>query len=89
MDKRRNPDPVADFFAEAVTDIRQKLVEEPWFGRRVTGPAQGHDLTTAEQLGWTQRETPSDYWDKLTKGLEAERNQIRDREPERDKELDR
>jgi hypothetical protein len=31
-----------DGVADAIADIRQKVVEEPWFGRAVTGGA-GHD----------------------------------------------
>jgi len=39
-------------FGQAVADIRQKLVEEPWFGRAVT-PANGMEPSLSETLGWT------------------------------------
>lgn len=46
--------PIGDIIA----DIRQKLVEEGWFGKAVTGRRQNitigsaGDLSPAEQLGW-------------------------------------
>ncbi len=48
----------ADAFGASATDIRQKLVEEAWFGRTVTPrPRGGHgrdaeDGPMAERLGW-------------------------------------
>lgn len=34
-------------FAEAVTDIRRRVVEEPWFGKPLDGPANGGKGTQA------------------------------------------
>lgn len=47
---------VAETFGKAVTDIREKLVEEPWFGKAVTAdhaqqPAKPRSM--AEAMGWT------------------------------------
>jgi hypothetical protein len=47
-----------DSFAAAVADIRQKLVEEGWFGKAVTGRRQTisidspEEQSPGEQLGW-------------------------------------
>lgn len=34
---------MSNFLREAIDDIRQKVVEEPWFGREVTDKATEHD----------------------------------------------
>lgn len=41
-----------DFFGSVVSDIRQKVVEEPWFGRSHVGPDPGY--SAAADLGWTR-----------------------------------
>lgn len=33
---------------DAITDIRQKLVEEPWYGRALDGPQSGHASRSPE-----------------------------------------
>ena len=44
---------LADFFGEIIADIRQKVVEEGWFGRRVTPPLQSApDEERESDLGW-------------------------------------
>lgn len=40
-------------FGAAVADVREKLVEEPWFGRAVDAPTPTPSL--AEALGWTEQ----------------------------------
>lgn len=50
----------ADGFAAAVADVRQRLVEEGWFGRAVTPKSQtitlgaGPEQSPGERLGWVQ-----------------------------------
>lgn len=39
-------------FGQAIADIRQKLVEEPWFGRSGT-LSNGMEPSMSETLGWT------------------------------------
>ena len=34
---------------DAITDIRQKLVEEPWYGRTLDGPMSGRALDERER----------------------------------------
>lgn len=29
-------------FGRAITDVREKVVEEPWFGRKLTRPVESH-----------------------------------------------
>lgn len=41
---------LSDFFGELIADIRQKVVEEPWFGRAVT-PQEVNDRS-GDNLGW-------------------------------------
>lgn len=41
---------LSDFFGELIADIRQKVVEEPWFGRAVT-PQEVNDHS-GDDLGW-------------------------------------
>lgn len=45
-------------FAAAVTDIRQKVVEEPWFGKPVTPVASQTPQSLGEALNWAS--TPTD-----------------------------
>lgn len=51
-------------FGAALADIRQKLVEEPMYGRAVTPRAQTISLNTpggkspGEALGWSQTPEP-------------------------------
>lgn len=47
-----NADWFARAFGAAITDIRQKLVEEPWFGRPVTPPVHAVQPSLAEAMGW-------------------------------------
>lgn len=56
---------MADWFSAAfgatVADVRQRLVEEPWFDRTVTpGSSTNHQhaagLSMADRLGWGERE---------------------------------
>jgi hypothetical protein len=67
-------DRFTDGFGAAVADIRQKLLEEGWFGKAVTPRRQnitigspGEEKSPGEQLGWWQRgerghqPSPSDY----------------------------
>ena len=97
MPRQRNDDPVARFFAKAaeamaevthgaIPDIRQKLVEEGWFGRQVTQSEQN----LSAQLGWTRPagEVPERAWDALCKRLEQERGAKPEREPEHDHDLE-
>jgi hypothetical protein len=87
----RNGDPVEGFFAKvaealaevthgAMTDIRQKLVEEAWFGRPVTQGEPETDMSV--KLGWTQprADTPQQAWDDLRTRIDQERGH----QPERD-----
>lgn len=41
------------FLGEVFTDIRQKVVEEGWFGRRVTPPHQDKTTDLDDNRGWT------------------------------------
>lgn len=43
---------LADFFGEIIADIRQKVVEESWFGRRVTPLHQPNREEGQNDLGW-------------------------------------
>ena len=43
---------LADFFGELITDLRHKLVEEPWFGRAVTPPHKPATDEPTADLGW-------------------------------------
>ncbi len=43
---------LTECFGAAITDIRQKLVEEPWFGRAVTAPLPEPGGSLAQQFGW-------------------------------------
>ena len=92
-------DPVAGFFAQvaaalgevtrgAIPDIRQKLVEEAWFGRSVTQGEPEPDMSV--KLGWTQPrgDTPQQAWDDLCKRLEQERGHQPAREPAHDHDLE-
>ena len=49
----KRTDSFVEAFGKAVSDVREKLVEEPWFGRPVT---KGHEGTRsmAEALGWEE-----------------------------------
>jgi hypothetical protein len=91
MAKQRTDDPVAGFFAKAaqavaeathgaIPDIRQKLVEEAWFGRSVTQSEQD----VSARLGWTQpaATAPEHAWDDLRKRLAQERGHQPEREVE-------
>lgn len=63
----------------AVTDVREKVVEEPWFGRAVT------DAPTAEVVS----NTPShweDFVEQATRNAPASKDDI---EPEPDHDIDR
>ena len=44
-----------NWLSEAIDDIRQKVFEEPWFGREVTDKAAEHDHET-EPLPTKDRE---------------------------------
>jgi hypothetical protein len=58
-------------------DIRQKLVEEPWFGRAVTPQHQiSHDVDYTEQLGWRK---PRDPKQEMRDELAEEQTQTQDR----------
>lgn len=48
----------AEAFGRAVTDIREKLVEEPWFGRRLARPGE-HGRSSADNAP-TQGDKTSD-----------------------------
>lgn len=93
-------DPVTAFFARAaeiaaevgergggLADVRQKLVEEPWFGRAVTAE---HEPGMAEKLGWeTSKETtPGQAWEALCGRLEKERGHQPERAVEHDHDFD-
>jgi hypothetical protein len=93
MAGRPKDDPVAQFFAKAaeavgevtrgaIPDIRHKLVDEAWFGRRAY---QGEQDMSA-RLGWTKpdAEAPGQAWDDLCKRLEQERGAKTERETEHD-----
>jgi hypothetical protein len=87
MAGKREFDPVAVFFAkaaEAVADIRHKLVEEPWFGREVT-PDQ--PASVSDQLGWTKPEPTA--WDRLCTRVLADRGHEDPVEPAHDHEIER
>jgi hypothetical protein len=43
---------LADFFGELITDLRHKLVEEPWFGRAVTPSHEPAKDEPVADLGW-------------------------------------
>lgn len=53
----------ADAFGSAIADVRQKLIEEGWFGRAVTPRpfdrtrSPDRESTLAQQAGW---EMPAD-----------------------------
>lgn len=94
-------DPVAAFFAKAaevaaevgqrgggLADIRQKLVEEPWFGRATSAQ---REPSMAESLGWETpgERTPEQAWDALCGQLEKERGHQPERAVEHDHEVDR
>lgn len=84
----KNQDPVSAFFAKAaamasevgergggLADIRQKLVEEPWFGRAVTADPANDDKKA--------------HWNALHEQLAGERGTVSQQEPERDHERER
>jgi hypothetical protein len=52
--------PTKDWFVEgfgaAVADLRQKLVEEPWYGRSLATPGEQPSLD--EALSWAQESPP-------------------------------
>lgn len=92
-------DPVAAFFAKAaeiaaevgargggMADIRQKLVEEPWFGRTT---AAKYEPGMAEQMGWETPGAEVPAWDALCNRLEKERGTQPEREVEHDRDFDR
>ncbi len=49
----------ADAFGGAVSDIRQKLIDEAWFGRRPAAPASSHSHGGTDDMnrisGWGDR----------------------------------
>ena len=47
---------IAGQFAEAVADIRRRVVEEPWFGKPLDGPTALTETTPPTP------ETPYDAW---------------------------
>lgn len=66
-------------FGSAVADVRQKLVEEAWFGKTVTPrPFAGHTpdstpQTFAERMGWDQpsdRERPEPHQPDRERGID-------------------
>ena len=82
-------DPVAAFFAKVaeisadvaergggMADIRQKLVEEPWFGRVVTAQ---REPGMAEKLGWDVPAGPGHPQRAQEHDPAVEREQERDR----------
>jgi hypothetical protein len=90
----RETDPLASFFARAaeaasdvgkgaISDIRNKLVEESWFGR-VTNDKPG----MAEQLGWSTPEGKVQAWDALRERLAGERGPQPDRPHEQEHDRD-
>lgn len=92
-------DRVAQFFAKAaeavsevsqgaMTDIRQKLVEEPWFGRAVTGEPEP---SMSEKLGWTEpgQGTKAKAWDALCDRLAKERGHQPEPDPAHDHDIAR
>ena len=96
MALRPKNDPVASFLAKvadvaaevthgAIPDIRQKLVEEAWFGRSVTQGEQ--DMSV--RLGWSTASTDQKAaaWDNLCDRLAKERGTSPGREPDHDHEL--
>jgi hypothetical protein len=58
----------ADAFGRAVADIRQKVVEEGWFGRVVTprnhfdGHSDHTDRSITEVLGWSSSSVVEQNW---------------------------
>lgn len=61
-------------FGTALTDIRQKLVEEPWFGRRVTPPISAERPSSlAEALGWATSADERDLRDDDARSREPDR----------------
>lgn len=56
----------ARIFAEIVTDLREKLVEEPWYGRPLDRAAPQHasaaePVSLAALMGWDKLpDTPGD-----------------------------
>lgn len=69
-------------FAGAVADIRQKLLEEGWFGKAVTPRAQtitigspGEDKSPGEQLGWWRRDERSAHSSNHTHDRDATSNE--------------
>ncbi len=63
-------------FGDAVADIRQKVVEEPWFGRAVT--------TGPERAPEPQPETAKpDLMEAFFQGREVTREELYGKEPER------
>ncbi len=55
MNAKKGLDWFAESFGDAISDIREKLVEEPWFGRPSTPPTAPKDQSMAEAFGWTER----------------------------------
>lgn len=98
MAGKSNDNPVSAFFAQvadaaaeisqgAVADIRQKLVEEPWFDRAVTAEAEPG---MAERLGWAQPggNPPEKAWNELCDRLAQERGQRAEPDPSHEHDLD-
>lgn len=80
---------------EAVADVRDKVVLEPWFGRQP--PAE--QASMSEQLGWSRTEVSigvqhkdkSDTWNALYKQVRESHGPetARDRERDQDRDYDR
>lgn len=45
----------AECFGDVVRDVREKLVEEPWFGRAMDDPKPPEPGSLAEMFGWERR----------------------------------
>jgi hypothetical protein len=43
---------LTDFFGEMIADIRQKVVEQGWFGRTITPPHEPAKDEPSSGLGW-------------------------------------
>jgi len=83
MSGRRKPLGLADFVAHearnAVHDIRQKLFEEAWFGRVVTGQPM-IELSRDTAIDKTQRAAFDELWGRV---LDSQSKDHDDPEPER------
>jgi hypothetical protein len=88
----------ADAFGGSVADIRQKLIDEAWFGRTTTPrPSQGRDhgemSPLAEHFGWDRVLDEKTFPDRAAEkahlqSLEAEHERSQ-RSPSPDHDIDR